>query len=302
MRGIQFGVGLLLLIVAVNVAILVYARTATRMGEIAVRTALGASRGRVVSQLFVEALVPSVAAAAIGLAIMHVALKMIRAAIEQEEDGASVLPFLIDFKLSPAVIFYVTLLAVLAAVIAGVLPALKATGKRVQQGLQQFSARAAGVQLGPTWTALIVLQVAVAVAVLPAALYHGMNFFRRAAAAPRRGRARAGPRVARVVPRRTRARARQAARRIHDRVDPTARGRPRDRRGHVRGPVSRPGELRADSSSRVPAARRRQRPRRASRFRRGPTWWRSISSTCSRSRSWPAADSPRATCALIQPW
>ena len=64
------------------------------------------------------------------------------------------------------------------------LPALKATGQRVQQGLQQFSARAAGVQLGATWTALIVLQVAVAVAVLPAALYHGVEFFRLAAQRP----------------------------------------------------------------------------------------------------------------------
>ena len=183
MRGIQFGVGLLLLIVAVNVAILVYARTATRMGEIAVRTALGASRARVVTQLFVEALVPSMAAAAIGLAILHVALGMIRAAVMFEE-GAGVPPLLVDFRLSPAVIFYVTLLAILAAVIAGVLPALKATGGRVQHGLQQFSARAAGVQLGPTWTALIVLQVAVAVAALPAALYHGAGFFRLAAERP----------------------------------------------------------------------------------------------------------------------
>jgi putative ABC transport system permease protein len=183
-RTLQFGVGLLLLIVAVNVAVLVYARTATRMGEIAVRTALGASRARVVLQLFVEALVPSVVAAALGLAIVHVALTMIGAAIAHESDGVGQLPILMDFTLSPAVILYVTMLAVLAAVIAGVLPALKATGERVQRGLQQFSARGAGVQLGPTWTALIVLQVAVAVAALPAALYNGTEFFRLATRRP----------------------------------------------------------------------------------------------------------------------
>ena len=48
---------LLLVIVSVNLAILVYARTATRHGEIAVRTALGASRRRIVGQLFIESLV-----------------------------------------------------------------------------------------------------------------------------------------------------------------------------------------------------------------------------------------------------
>ena len=184
MRGVQYGVGLLLLIVAVNVAILVYARTATRMGEIAVRTALGASRARVVSQLFVEALVPSAAAAALGLAVLHVALQMLRTAIANEADGAAQLPFLVDFRVSPAVILYVTLLAILSAVIAGVLPALKATGARVQRDLQQFSARGAGVQLGGTWTALIVLQVAVAVAALPTALYYGSQFFTLAARRP----------------------------------------------------------------------------------------------------------------------
>ena len=71
MRSLQVGVGLLLLIVAVNVAIVVYARTATRMGEIAVRTALGASRARIIMQLFVEALVLSVTAAVIGLTIVE---------------------------------------------------------------------------------------------------------------------------------------------------------------------------------------------------------------------------------------
>jgi predicted permease len=184
MRGVQFGVGLLLLIVAVNVAILVYARTATRIGEIAVRTALGASRGRVVMQLFVEALVPSVASAAIGLGILHVALGLLRAAVAHNSDGAGQLPYLVDFRLSLSVVLYVTLLAILAAIIAGVLPALKATGARVQHDLQQFSARGAGVQLGPTWTALIVLQVAIAVAALPAALHYGVEFFTVAARRP----------------------------------------------------------------------------------------------------------------------
>ena len=58
---------LVLLIACTSVGTLVYARTATREGEIAVRSALGASRARIVGQLFVEALVLASAAAAIGL-------------------------------------------------------------------------------------------------------------------------------------------------------------------------------------------------------------------------------------------
>src|SRR5690606_2226109 len=59
LRLAQAGVSLLLVLVAADVATLVYARTATRIGEIAVRSALGASRRRIVAQLFVEAFVVS---------------------------------------------------------------------------------------------------------------------------------------------------------------------------------------------------------------------------------------------------
>jgi hypothetical protein len=62
--------------------------------------------------------------------------------------------------------------------IVGVLPALKATGKRVQAGLQHFASRGASMRLGRTWTALVVLQVAVTVAALPAAVYHASESFR----------------------------------------------------------------------------------------------------------------------------
>ena len=171
-RGLQFGVSLLLLIVAVNVAILVYARTATRTGEIAVRTALGASRARVVTQLFIEALVPALTGAVVGLTLVGVAFRFFREYIRNSTDR---IPYWItpeSFSVSLGVIGYGLSLAAVAALIIGVVPALKATGRRVQAGLQQFSARSAGMQLGGTWTALIVLQVAIAVAALPAALYN----------------------------------------------------------------------------------------------------------------------------------
>ena len=87
---------LLLAIVCTNVATLVFARTATRGWEITVRTALGASRGRIIAQLFIEALVLTSLAAVVGLAIarvsMHYGLSMMI--------GSEALPYWIDASLS----------------------------------------------------------------------------------------------------------------------------------------------------------------------------------------------------------
>ena len=60
---------MLLAVVCTNVATLVFARTATRGWEITVRNALGASRGRIITQLFIEALVLAGVAAMLGLVV-----------------------------------------------------------------------------------------------------------------------------------------------------------------------------------------------------------------------------------------
>ena len=70
----------LLVLVCLNVAILVYTRTAMRQAEIGLRTALGASRGRIVAQLFLEALVLSAVAALAGVGIAAFALREVTAA------------------------------------------------------------------------------------------------------------------------------------------------------------------------------------------------------------------------------
>ena len=173
-------VSLLLVVVAVNVAILIYARTATRQSEIAVRTALGASRRRIVLQLFIEALVLSGLAAGAGLAIARFGITIAHGII-QAEMGA--LPYFIDYGLSPAAVLYAVGLAVLAAVIAGVVPALQATGRRVQSTLRALGG-GTGLRLGTTWSLLIVSQVALAVAGLPMAAAFGWDAVREATTKP----------------------------------------------------------------------------------------------------------------------
>lgn len=86
----------LLLVVCTNVATLVYARTASRHSEIAVRTALGASRRRIVAHLFAEALVLCGLAAAAGLAVVAHALGQANSLVEDNvgstTDGPSKAP------------------------------------------------------------------------------------------------------------------------------------------------------------------------------------------------------------------
>ena len=74
MSALVFVLVAVLLVVASNVATLVFARTWARAPELAVRTALGAARSRVVGQLFAETLILGSIAAAIGLAGAQTAL------------------------------------------------------------------------------------------------------------------------------------------------------------------------------------------------------------------------------------
>jgi predicted permease len=153
---------LLLVLVCGNVALLVFARAATRESEIVMRTALGASRGRIVSQLFAEALVLAGVAAVVGLVFAGYALRWGRQAVEAEVLEGGRLPFWFDDTLAPTTVIYAALLAIAGAAIAGVVPALKITRKST---LRPHPAPAAsGLRFGGLWTTVIVTQVAVTVA------------------------------------------------------------------------------------------------------------------------------------------
>lgn len=177
----QLMMSLLLVVVALNVAVLIYARTATRQGEIAVRSAMGASRGRIVTQLFAEAFVLAFLSAALGLGIAQVGVGIGNRILEME---TAALPFWTDYSLRTSTVLYTVGLAVLAAVIVGVVPALQATGRSLQTSLRQLGG-GTGIRLGKTWSTLVVAQVAIAVAALPAAVNMGWEEIRHATTRPR---------------------------------------------------------------------------------------------------------------------
>ena len=152
---------MLLMLVCGNVALLLFARAATRENEIIVRSALGASRGRIIMQLFAEALVLGGVAAVVGLvaareALHRVGLPFLQANIDN-------LPFWLVPRLSPGTVLYACGLTLLAAAVVGVVPGLKVTrgiGSRMRAG----AADSGTLRFGGVWTAVIVAQVAVTVA------------------------------------------------------------------------------------------------------------------------------------------
>lgn len=165
-RAIFYGANLfflgLLALCGANIATLVFARTVTREVEISVRTALGAARSRIAGQLFAEALVLSMIAAAVGLAVAAYGLQWVKHTITVAQ-GARLM-FWWNDQLSPSTVVYAVALAVFAAVIVGVVPALKATGSNLQDRLKHAAgASKAGLKFGGVWTGVIVAQVAATV-------------------------------------------------------------------------------------------------------------------------------------------
>jgi predicted permease len=171
--GVQLGLALgnafvlmLLLLVSANVALLMFTRTSTRETEIAVRSALGAGRGRLVAQIFIEALALASFGVAVGIGAARLGLRSFLRMYEL--DSGRTLPFWVTDSLTPAALAYAGGLTILVASIIGVVPTLKLTGRGVQDRLRQSSAGGGGPRFGGIWTAVIAAQVA-ATLLFPAA-------------------------------------------------------------------------------------------------------------------------------------
>jgi putative ABC transport system permease protein len=115
---------LVLLLACTTVGTPFYARTAIREGEMAIRSALGANRTRIMSQLFVEALVLASIAAAAGLIAAD---RTLRWGIETVAEGDGGVPFWMTPGLDITTMFYAGGLAVAGAAMLSLLPALRVT-------------------------------------------------------------------------------------------------------------------------------------------------------------------------------
>jgi putative ABC transport system permease protein len=158
---------LVLLVACANVGTLLYARTSTRDAEIAIRFALGAGRARIVSQLFVEALVLASIAAVVGLFAANLALKWGIAAYYSGQNDA--MPFWIQPGLKLTTIIYAAALTIAGAALLSIVPALKVTGTHAQATLKNLGAGGSTLQFGWMWTSVMIFQVALTVICIPPA-------------------------------------------------------------------------------------------------------------------------------------
>jgi putative ABC transport system permease protein len=152
---------LMLLVIAASVANLVLARTQARATELAVRAALGATRARLVSQVFVEALAIGGIAAAVGLAAAVMTLRWIRALFTD-------MPFWVTLSVSPMTVMFVTAAALLSAAVCGILPALRVTRRAMPLGTAGAN-RAVTLGFGTAASLMIAVQITLSIALLHAA-------------------------------------------------------------------------------------------------------------------------------------
>lgn len=153
---------LVLLVIASNIANLVLARTSARSRELAVRTALGATRRRLVAQIFSEVLVLGIVAAAAGLTASQAALSWLRQTLTD-------MPFWVEFTTTPRTMVFVACVTLLAAAVAGVAPALKATRRETADVLASTTRGASG-GFGRLGSVMVAAQVALSIALLNGSL------------------------------------------------------------------------------------------------------------------------------------
>ncbi len=153
-------VAMVLLIACVNVASLVVARTARRSRELAIRTALGASRGRIAWQLLIEHFLLALAGGAAGAALAAWSVSLIRRA------SPTSVPRVEDMRVDARALAFTLAVVLVATLIFGLMPALRGAQRDAVDALRSGERSAGSITRRRARRLLVVAEMALAVILL----------------------------------------------------------------------------------------------------------------------------------------
>jgi putative ABC transport system permease protein len=153
-------VGFVLLIACANIANLLLVRASERGREIAVRAALGSGRARIVAQMLTESLVLAAAGTVLGLALAWQGIRVIKAL------SPANLPRIESVSLDGRAFAFAAAVAVVAAILFGLAPALRAVRGNLADGLRDRGTDTGGARGNKLRTVLVVSEVTLSLVLL----------------------------------------------------------------------------------------------------------------------------------------
>ena len=154
-------VSLVLLIACVNVANLQLARAASRAQEVAVRSALGAGRGRLIRQMLTESFLLALLGAALGLGMAQLTLDGLLSLLD-----SGTIPSWVEVQLDRSVLAFTLAVSVISGILFGLAPALQSSRGGLSPELREGVRSSSGPKRQRTRSALVAAEVALAMVLL----------------------------------------------------------------------------------------------------------------------------------------